>query len=188
MNVYKFTTGTGMCLVYADNPARAKTMVTDPDIVAAGMLTAELQAGIVGDGVLLGLNELFMVELMNMNVLTETKYMSVKTSAAAFRDESLKLFISHRENGDGRYIIAAKDRDDALTLINEIGAVDNLVDNDDIAEKTVFIKALTEQLAEQDTPRSEFEGVPKIISRGVIDWYKAKQAEPPMMPQPQYVM
>lgn len=169
-------------LVLADSQERAAEMIADPALVAMCAISAEAQPKLAFDMVL-NERQAQMVLALELPVLTEYKLMVAKTSVAAVKDDATKLF---KCGEGGCYTIAAKDRDDALKLIDAIAQR--------YQDETGLRDRLRTSLAEQETPKTEYEGkrIPRIVNWQMIEWERQKAAEkaaePIMMPMPSQVM
>jgi hypothetical protein len=176
--------GNGFILVQAEDAEKALKMVKEPALVEVGMVSAATQAQLSGEPERVDMDSeiRLAIHLMGIKVLTEALVVAATTSVEAFKDESLKLFCAM----DKEYVIAGKDRNDALDIIAAIGDEKGTRNHPD---PKAFAEELAAKLAEQETPRGEFERPPKIISRRMVEWYKSlPPPEPPMMPAPQYIM
>ena len=180
--LFLIQSGSGVMLVHAESAEKALTMAKEPALAEIGLLSAEVQAEIGRielEPVSMDSEIIHVLSLMGYRVLTDTVVMAAVTSVEAFKDESLKLFSSM----GGRFIVAAKDRADAVDIITQLTKEASHSLSGDLAGELVT------KLAEQDTPRSEFERPPKMLSRRTLEWYKSQPPpELPMMPIPPYVM
>jgi hypothetical protein len=159
-------------LVYADSPEQAKELLAEPALVEMHALSTKAATTLVFDRELDEEDKL-LVALVGAPILTEHKVMAARTSVEAFKNSELKFF------GDDRFLVAGKDLDDAKALLEEIVRIEPE------AERILHRRsgdAMTEQAKDQ------FSRPPMVLSRGALNWYKAKAQEPPLMPAPPYVM
>lgn len=162
-------------LVYAESVEKATELATDPALVEFGQLDAEGQAKLVFYEVLNGEQQL-RAALYDLPIITERALVVARTSLAAMKDDAVKFFKTNEH-----YIIGAKDRDDALKLIDAV-AEGFFMDDTGLRNK------LKVGLAEQPTPKEEFERPPRVVTWQAVEWDKARRDEPPMMPMPSMVM
>lgn len=176
--------GGGVILVLAESAEKALKMMKEPALVETGMLDAAIQAQVSdAEHADLDPDALLMLRMMGFRTVTEALVVAATSSVEAFKDESLKLFCTEGQ----QYVIAAKDRADALDIIAGVGAATG--GSYSHPDPKAFADELAAQLAEQETPRSEFERPPKVISRKVLEWYNSlPPPELPVMPQPPYIM
>lgn len=162
-------------LVCARSVDHAKELLAEPALEELGTLGSATFATLEFEREL-GDEELLIVALTKAPVITEAKVMSFKTSLEAFKDETLKLF------GTERYLVAAKDKDDALAILEAIVKVD--------PKAQPMLTLLKDHLNEK--PKEQFAKVPKAITRAAVEWYRAQAEqranEPLELPANQYVM
>lgn len=166
--------GTG-ALVAANSVEHAKELLAEPALVELGNLDSATVAALEFERELDD-TDLLIVALTQTPVLTEARVMSARTSLEAFKNSELKLF------GTERYLVAAKDADDAWKLLEEVVQV--------VPKARLILSLLKDNLVEQS--KEQYEKAPKALSRAAVDWYKAEAAkranEPLELPAPKYVM